>query len=479
MSAIFSKAEQNRRILLEQSKAVLQTAKRLVSRHDVLVLLFLISLSFLYGVQAIVDHYDDSYFLDEGVYLYAASLMADGYVPYKDFLLVHPPGLEAVEAVGLALLGPNIPAFRILYLAFVLSGVLPLYGIAKKVSPKTEVALLAVFLFLTSTQLALRYFRGIMLETVMLPFLLSAVYFYLIGTAKSRFLAGLLIAIAVLVKLTAILFILPMVLTDLWNRRSLKETLWIVSGLSAVLIPALAFLLTIPNFLQNVVLFQGARYRVNLGFRIKEVMAYALNDPLVLLGGSLAISWLAFIKREEFRFLFLWITALPALLIFAFNSFFSGYLVPVIPGFALATALLFGEIGNRLKEHNTRTAFVSMGLLVAVLPNVVLTSIVPTEDGKGGSKYVRVGAAWDYTSVSPEVIGVLESGEGFLFTYDPIYGLYAGRKLYPWYYGPDLSAALNGAATAGEINEVIAKSDTVLLSQDPWFVSKFPEGSVS
>jgi hypothetical protein len=55
--------------------------------------------------------------LDEGVYLYAARLIADGLVPYRDFFLSHPPLLIAGAAAGLGLTGFDVPLFSLLYAA--------------------------------------------------------------------------------------------------------------------------------------------------------------------------------------------------------------------------------------------------------------------------------------------------------------------------------------------------------------------------
>src|SRR5438105_15244303 len=48
--------------------------------------------------------------MDEGTYLYAGKLVADGLVPYRDFLLGHPPLAVYLAAVWVKLAGAGVMA---------------------------------------------------------------------------------------------------------------------------------------------------------------------------------------------------------------------------------------------------------------------------------------------------------------------------------------------------------------------------------
>src|SRR5919201_6872925 len=58
--------------------------------------------------------------MDEGTYLYAGKLLAAGLVPYRDYLLAHPPLVAVLGAAWVQLVGPDVMAARLAYSVFVL-----------------------------------------------------------------------------------------------------------------------------------------------------------------------------------------------------------------------------------------------------------------------------------------------------------------------------------------------------------------------
>ena len=82
--------------------------------------------------------------MDEGTYLYAGQLMAQGLVPYRDFLLAHPPMIAWFSAAWSSLFGTSIMPIRFAYLAVVLASTAPLYALMRSVTRSQIAALLAM-----------------------------------------------------------------------------------------------------------------------------------------------------------------------------------------------------------------------------------------------------------------------------------------------------------------------------------------------
>src|SRR5687767_3259686 len=69
---------------------------------------------------------------DEGVYLYSARLLGQGYIPYKDFFLAHPPYLLYLVNFLMWVSGFNMDVFRFLLTVLVFSTLFPIYYIILK-----------------------------------------------------------------------------------------------------------------------------------------------------------------------------------------------------------------------------------------------------------------------------------------------------------------------------------------------------------
>src|SRR5579859_5525520 len=82
--------------------------------------------------------------MDEGTYLYAGKLLTQGLLPYRDFLLAHPPLVVLLAAGWESLAGYDIMAARLAYLAVVLLSTIPLYLIARRLTGAMAGGLFAV-----------------------------------------------------------------------------------------------------------------------------------------------------------------------------------------------------------------------------------------------------------------------------------------------------------------------------------------------
>lgn len=67
-------------------------------------------------------------FTDEGIYLYEAKLMVEGYLPYKDFAMPnHTPFLIYLNGLLLKLCNFDIYAYHCIYTLWIFSAIFPLF----------------------------------------------------------------------------------------------------------------------------------------------------------------------------------------------------------------------------------------------------------------------------------------------------------------------------------------------------------------
>lgn len=178
----------------------------------------------------------------EGQILYTAGKIAEGLVPYRDFIYTHPPLVSYITAVVFKFFGAGLWQARAVNLLLGAITTIPLYLVAKKVAgPKA--AILAALIWAIHPN-AVESGRLVVRETAMAFFMLSgiAVMFYK-RTSTWRFLSGLLLGLAVLSKEVAILAVLPVLLAYGIKGRKLLP---ILLGLGIALAP-MAYFYAIAN----------------------------------------------------------------------------------------------------------------------------------------------------------------------------------------------------------------------------------------
>ena len=70
---------------------------------------FFFTLLFLFTFFCIRSYSINTQFYDESIYLYQAKLLSQGFIPYKDFSLAHPPIPLFVHAFFIKLFGYQFP----------------------------------------------------------------------------------------------------------------------------------------------------------------------------------------------------------------------------------------------------------------------------------------------------------------------------------------------------------------------------------
>jgi len=193
---------------------------------------------------------------DEGVYSLGARFITQGYLPYRDFLLVHPPLYDLVLASVYKIFGYSFFYGRYLSVALSLACIILIYFIGKKMyHPRAGLGAAAVFALSTEV---MYYGRRAIQEPLAIFLILLAIYFAIDFTSNKRatnraLLCGLFLGLAVATKFLFIPAVIAVILAvillsmgeDFW--RSIKELgrweLWVMyASFAAIFYAFLLFL---------------------------------------------------------------------------------------------------------------------------------------------------------------------------------------------------------------------------------------------
>ena len=206
----------------------------------ILVLLGIIALAVYLRLWNIDHLFNVLHDYDEGAYTLGARFITEGYLPYQDFILVHPPLYDLVLAAFYKIFGYSFLSGRYLAVALSLACIVIIYLAGKKLSHPTT-GIVAAALFAVSPDMV--YFgRRPVQETLGILLILLAIYFALdfIQNRKHNraFLCGLLMGLAVATKYTfvpaVLAIIVAIVLLTMGERfwRALKNlgrpALWVI-----------------------------------------------------------------------------------------------------------------------------------------------------------------------------------------------------------------------------------------------------------
>jgi hypothetical protein len=319
---------------------------------------------------------------DESVYYYAGKIALDGGRPYFDFYEMKPPGLFYSYALLVALFGYSGVGAHLALLFVSLSNTLFTYLIARKFGD-TRMALIAAmaFVFFSIHPGASGvYLEG---EHVALLWGLPGTWLALQYPERTnRYLllgSGFLLSLAVLVKQTAGVFGLSIViywLSRWWTGRreqSLKPLIWWVAG---GLLPLLgAFLVIWASGSLQYARFWLYEYpqhyatstnedNAGLYFRTSwTLVSTGYLGYYIVAGLGLPVLWWSRLSVSAKTFLTAW-TLLSAFTIVPGLRFYGHYYLMAFPAASIAGALLFSTIGTRISKKETiPLALTILGLL--------------------------------------------------------------------------------------------------------------------
>jgi alpha-1,2-mannosyltransferase len=338
---------------------------------------------------------------DDGVYFGAADSFVFGRLPYRDFVLLHPPGIVLVLApfAELARWTSDVRGLAVARLAFIFVGAVSavlVFLIARRIAP---VAGLVGGLFYALWEPATYAERTTLLEPLVNVGLLAALL--CLGdlrttTRRRALLAGVALGLATAVKLWAVV---PLVVLALWllaragPRRALA---FLGAAAGAATLVCLPFFLAAPDrMMQLVVSDQLGRTKngisttrrllsitdVHLTGSPVTARATAAAVLLVVAIGLLGLR-LAIVERHARP----WVSLLAAQtgLLLASPSYFTHYATYVAP----ATALVVGGVAGLsflwLRLHAARLRPVSTLVAAAVLAFVGTASQYHSEGGFSG-----------------------------------------------------------------------------------------------
>jgi len=389
---------------------------------------------------------------DEGAFLYASKLIAQGYIPYKNFAASHMPVylylLSFLWRLGLNFVGIHI--FHLLLTSLI---IVPTYLITKHFTNRIFGILGGFFLVFSGS---LFYFsRIVILDPIILLLISFALYFYFCEKKKySKLLSGIFFGLAVSVKITGLITLFCLLLASLFYSKDkkvfFKSALKIILGFCLIMIPLFIWLFTIPNSFSNLItLHLIKQYQLGWFLKLNELINLWTYDFFILFLAPLVSIFILFItKNRDIKILVT--SSLMGLLIsfFAFKTFYSQHTTQFISALSIVLCyslfLFYRYLSIKIKP----------GLIILSCLIILTISTLPFFQ----TEFSR--------TITPEreVVEVLKSGKGFLYTATPYFALRSKREITPWYYMALPDSAHKNKIPFKEMNKIMSKSNTILLN---------------
>lgn len=396
-------------------------------------------------------------FTDEGVYLYASKLIAQGYVPYRDFFLGHFPFLIYANALILLVTKSNMIIYHWIYTAWTVSVIIPIYFTIKKISGNRLAAILALVLFCTFVELNQWDMHFFAIRQASLPFLAWGFFFlaYRKLNLTALMLALFSICLATNIIIAAALILSFLFFEFIFNRNKFKLRELISPFLIFIILVGLQFLLLklITNGVENVLGFQTGRGSVSFLSRCASIIEFLpKNWPIFVFG----LAGIFAVNKNTIYLSAYNLLAILAILLMG-NSFYVQYLVVLGVGFTISAGILFGRILQWEKSM-----IYALSILVVFCAG--FTSYKLLNDDLIQSSTPDFFAA----------VGVLENVSGPVMAYEPIYVLYANKEMTFHYDVSDMRhlRVLGENLPESEYLSLLAKSNSVLM--EPSLASVLP-----
>lgn len=425
-------------------------------------------LIFLYTLNLIIQNYNLGKLVyvvnDEGVYLYSAKLLTQGFIPYKDFFLAQPAFLIYLAGFLLKAVNFNIDLFRLIYTCWVFSIIFPIFFIVFKFTKSILASTISIILLTTFSELVQWDMHSFALREASLPFLAFAMYFTYVKPrlSFSGLLLGLFAISLVSNLLISLCFIFLLITRDFFSGKKISKILQEESHLIFIftLVSIFGYLpiLLTPHGYDNLIGYQFERPSLSYGARIEWLKLYTLknNWPILLFGflGSLIINK-TLILFGIFNILSL------IILVFFGRSYYPHYLSILAVGLAITSGFLMKRLGKT-------------NLLIIVINYVVIFSIF-------NSSYYHL-KTYLIDTTTPDffqIVNILKKTPESIFTFEPIYAIYAKKDLTFHYnvadmrYFPVIGKDLDDLSYLN----ILKSSKTVLI--EPFASSRFNNNSLS
>jgi hypothetical protein len=382
----------------------------------------------------VMDRYDES------VYYSSAERMAEGQQPYRDFLLVHPPGLTLFSELGIRA-GLLLPNLRILYAlsGLILGGIVFLIASRAPNCAPYMPALAVLFLF--SSRLFFFFTRAVMTDLPATILVAAAVLIIMGGRRGYIPLAAMMMVASSLFKLPGLLFtplVLPLIaVTEGEKKKAIVACMWFVVWVIVFAAVCHGTLQMVwPRYFENVVKIHQLRPRTDLAARVQLVEKNLANLPfaLGLLSSTLMLS------RPQPQSRAIGALALSGVVLSAmvFKTALSWYFLIVLPYMAVCAATVISDL-----------AMSYSGGVTALLAAVLVCAVQMPEHKRTITQKPRDAAA------DAELVIAIRSLPGrTVLTANPGYALLGRKRLPANYYSCDPYAA----TVLGQFNKMIADS---------------------
>ena len=401
---------------------------------------------------------------DEGLHLYQAKLMVQGYMPYKDFgMPSHVPFLLYLNGLVLKFCNFDIFTYHVIYTAWVFFTIFPLFYTVLHFTRSRLASTFSVVLFSTFAELVQWDMHLFALRQGSLPFFACFIYFFFVK--KKETLSQIFLSLFSFCLITNFLISLTFVLAVflhgcIEHRKSIGE--WIKKYVRTYWVFVLfnctyfGLILLIPGSMAN---FAVQSHIINPYLqRVEAVLGMMpLNWPIFVFG-TLGI----FFFIEDFVLLSLLTIVTFLIPLFVSGAFGTYQLTVIAVPFAIMGGIFLHKILLMLSFNEVKSALVRKVVLVRkiVLVSIILFSLYQTV-----YSYLSQTIVFDTTPNFFQTVRVLEHTPEPLFTLQPIYGLYAHKDLVMHYNVADMRVfrVMGTNLSYEEYHDIIERSNTVLL----------------
>ena len=395
---------------------------------------------------------------DEGVYLYQAKLITQGYLPYKDFAMTnHVPFLMYLNALVLKLCDFDMVTYHRIYVIWVFLTIFPLFYTVLYFTRSRVASILSCVFFSTFTELVQWDAHFFAIRQASLPLFACFIYFFFVK--KKAKLSHIFLALFSFCLITNFIISLAFVITVFAygctkHRRSRGQwakkyawTSWVFVLLTGTYFGLIAL---IPGSIHNFLITQN-----RISFDLQKVGAVKDMMPSnwpIFLFGALGI----FFFLEEFFLLSLLSYFTLIITVFVNGSFYSHYVTPIAVPFAIMGGIFLHKLLLLVSLNERKIAVVRklalVGLIFFALYQTVYSSLSQA-------------LVFDTTPDFFRTVHVLEQAPEPLFTLQPIYALYAQKDLVMYYNTADMRvlSATGTNLSDEQYHDIIEKSNTVLL----------------
>lgn len=379
-------------------------------------------------------------FTDSGVYLYAAELIKQGHLPYRDFFLSHPPLLIYIGSLCLTFTSSNILQFHQIYILWFFSSLLPLYFLTFYLTKNRFAGCLSLILFSTFPELIQWDAHTFALRHASIPFLIYSFWFLI--QLKKQIISAIFLALFATTTISNLILsqlavISVLFLNNLHLNLRFAVTLYLIIGVYYITV------LVIPNAFDNIFLYQTNRYSNSFTDKLTIFQeTLRLNWPILTFG--LLGSLIALVKKKNALVIFN-LAALP-ITVFA-NSFFYGHYITILaPTYAVGAAYLLTIHKNKM---------INLSILIFCIFWIIST----------GFNYLYFHLYQKQNSSFYQTVALLNQHPGNIFTLEPIFALQTHKQIPHFYYASDSKSLLVApiALPQNYFDPIILLSDIILF----------------